>query len=497
MSVMPIYRRLTCYAIASLIAVASTSASASAGQPPATPPGQPPAGQPPPGQPPPGPPPPGQPPATPPPAPPEPGVQPAPLPPPQPVQPPPVAGPQLTLQAALAQARANSQQFVAAQYAALLAAEDRKQARAALLPALSEFNQFIYTEPNGTPSGVFVANDGPQIYNTWVTAHGDVYAPGKWAEYRSAVAAEAVARAKADIAARGLVSTVVQDYYAVVAAVRKATSAQLALGEARQFLDIAQRQERAGEIAHADVVKAQIAVAQRERDAQEAELTALKSRLALSVLVYPDFRDQFSVVDDLQDIPPLPPLETVRSSVGSSPDVRAAEASVRQMTSDVGVARGALLPSVSFDYFYGIDANQFAVTDPEGNRLLGSVAQAQMTVPLWNWGATQSKVRQARLRLEQARVELSLAQRQLLANVSTFYREAQIARDQVASLRTSLDLATESLRLTILRYQAGEATALEVVDAQTTLNDARNAYNDGLVRYRVALAALQTITGSL
>ena len=152
---------------------------------------------------------------------------------------------------------------------------------------------------------------------------------------------------------------------------------------------------------------------------------------------------------------------------------------------------------MSFDYFYGIDANQFAVTDPEGNRLLGSVAQAQMTVPLWNWGATQSKVRQARLRLEQARVELSLAQRQLLANVSTFYREAQIARDQVASLRTSLDLATESLRLTILRYQAGEATALEVVDAQTTLNDARNAYNDGLVRYRVALAALQTITGSL
>src|SRR5262249_29214833 len=141
--------------------------------------------------------------------------------------------------------------------------------------------------------------------------------------------------------------------------------------------------------------------------------------------------------------------------------------------------------------------NQFAVTDPEGHRVLGSVAQAQMTVPLWNWGATQSKVRQARLRLEQARVELSLAQRQLLANISAFYREAQVARDQGASLRNSLDLAVESLRLTILRYQAGEATALEVVDAQTTLNEARNAYNEGLVRYRVALAALQTITGSL
>jgi outer membrane protein TolC len=38
---------------------------------------------------------------------------------------------------------------------------------------------------------------------------------------------------------------------------------------------------------------------------------------------------------------------------------------------------------------------------------------------------------------------------------------------------------------------------LEVVDAHSTLVDARNASNDGLVRYRVALAALQTLTGTL
>ena len=120
-----------------------------------------------------------------------------------------------------------------------------------------------------------------------------------------------------------------------------------------------------------------------------------------------------------------------------------------------------------------------------------------MAVPLWNWGATHSKVRQAGLRLEQARVDLTLTQRQLLANVSVFYAEAQAAQAQVASLRSSLDLSTESLRLTVLRYQAGEVSVLEVVDAQTTLIQARSAYDDGLVRYRVALAALQTLTGTL
>ena len=404
----------------------------------------------------------------------------------------------LTLDAALTLARSNSQQFYAAQTAASLATEDRKQAFGNVLPSLSGFTQFIGTQANGTPSGIWVANDGPKVYNMWLTVHGEVFSPGKWAEYRAASAAEAAARAKADVAARGLVSTVVQNFYTAVATARKLASAQQGLREAQQFLDITQKQEAGGEAAHSDVVKAQIQVQQRLRDAQDAELNALKARLGLSVLIFPDYRDQFDIVDDLQAVMPLPPLETVKSAAaGTNPDVRAAEASLQQATSDIGVARGGVLPSVSFDYFYGINANQFAIYNPDGERLLGSVFQAQMTVPLWTWGATQSKLRQAHLRENQAKIELSLTQRTLQSNIATFYREAQIAGDQVASLRQSLDLSAESLRLTLLRYQSGEATVLEVVDAQTTLIQARNAYDDGLVRYRVALAALQTITGTL
>jgi outer membrane protein len=58
------------------------------------------------------------------------------------------------------------------------------------------------------------------------------------------------------------------------------------------------------------------------------------------------------------------------------------------------------------------------------------------------------------------------------------------------------ELASDSLRLT-MRYQAGEATVLEVVDAQNTLTLARNAYDDDQVSFQVALANLQTLTGSL
>jgi outer membrane protein TolC len=53
------------------------------------------------------------------------------------------------------------------------------------------------------------------------------------------------------------------------------------------------------------------------------------------------------------------------------------------------------------------------------------------------------------------------------------------------------------LRLTDLRYENGEGTVLDVVDAQSTLISAENAQADGVVRYQTALAQLETLTGRL
>lgn len=403
----------------------------------------------------------------------------------------------ISLQDALERARANSLPFQSANISALLAREDRMQSKAGLLPSVNYFNQYIYTEGNGTPSGTFVANDGVHIYNSQAQVHGDVYAPGKRADYKRTIAAEAIARARAEVAARGLVVTVVQSYYGLVAAERKVQYAQQSLREAQQFFDITQKQEQGGEAAHSDVVKAQIQLEQRQRDAQEADLAVEKSRVGLAVLLFPDFQQDFDVVDDLQNelkLPPFPEVQVLAAK--NNPDIRAAQAEIEQEKWGVSSARSGYLPSLSFDYFFGIDANEFAIYNGRDERNLGSVVQAQLTIPVWNWGATRSKLRQAQLHLQQAKLDLSTTQRQLLANLNSFFQEAQTAGSQVSSLSHSVGLASESLRLTLLRYTAGEVTVLEVVDAQTTLTQARNAYADGLLRYRVALSDLQTLTGS-
>jgi outer membrane protein TolC len=155
-----------------------------------------------------------------------------------------------------------------------------------------------------------------------------------------------------------------------------------------------------------------------------------------------------------------------------------------------------MLPTFSMDYFFGLNANQFAVDNHEDRNLLGSVVQGQLNIPVWTWGAARSREKQAELRLEQAKNDLTFTQRQILAELDGYYREAALARAELASLRDSVALSQQSLDLTILRYQAGEASALEVVDAQSSARDARNALDDGLVRYRMAIGNLQTLTGA-
>ncbi len=407
------------------------------------------------------------------------------------------APPAITFSDALQRARANNPQLQAAFTALGLAHQDLVQSRAALLPNVSYDMQFLYTEPSphGTSNPVFIANNGIHEY----VAQGNVHQAlslQTFADYGRASAAQAVARAKSEIALRGLAVTVAQAYYAHVAAGHKYATAQRANEEAQRFLGISEKLENGGEVAHSDVIKAQLQYHQQQRDLREAELGMNKSRLDLAILLFKDFNENFTVVDDLGTAQALPPFDEISAAgTRNNPDLRAAQAALRQAGRQVTSAWGGVLPSITVDYWYGIDANQFATEGPAGVRNLGSSAAATLQLPIWSWGANLSKVKQANLEKNQAVVELSAAQRTLLANLRSFYNEAQAAHAELELLSQSAQLASESLRLTSLRYQSGEATVLEVVDAQNTFTAASNAYDDGQVRYRVALANIQTLTG--
>ncbi len=415
----------------------------------------------------------------------------------------------LTLQNALDRARINSAQFQSVQTDAALARQDRYQAGAALLPSVTYNNQVLYTQAAAAPVAaetkvpvLYIANNAVHEYISQANVHETIDLAGIAAFHRASATA-ALARARAEIASRGLVVTVVQSYYTLAAAQQKWETARKAAQEGDDFLKLTQELEKGGEVAHADVIKADLQAQDRHRQFQETQLAFLNARLDLAVLIFPDFNDNFELADDLHASIPLPTLDEVKQRAAQeNPEVRAALEATRAAGDDVTAARAGYVPALGLDYWYGIDAPNFGVNFPTRFNSLqysnvGSSVSATLNIPIWNWGATQSRVKQAELRRAQAKRELSFTQRKLLAEIQSLYAEADTAMNELAGLSRSADLAAESLRLTTLRYKNGESTVLEVVDAQTTAALANNAYQDGAVRYRVALANLQTLTGVL
>ncbi len=411
----------------------------------------------------------------------------------------------ITLQDAIERARRNYSQYLATVTDAKFAHEDLVQARAALLPSVGYSQQYLGTQGNGkTPNGRYATNDGVHLYRVWGVLHQD-FSPAFFTRstYKRATASEALAQAKSEIARRGLTITVTRNYYALIVAQRKYASAQQAANQAQQFLTNTRNLETGGEVAHSDVVKAQLQFDQQKLVFQEAQLAIDTTHLTLAVLLSPNLDENYAAVDDLDHTSVLPPLAEIKDMAAhQNQDVRAALETVRQAEADVKTARGAFFPSLTVDVDYGIEANALALHSalaaakdlgPLPN--LGYFVTAALNFPVWNWGSTRSKFNQAVYRRQQARTDSSQVQREALSNLYNFYREAATARSENATLQEAVGLAAESLRLTNLRYGAGEATALEVVDAQNAAITARNASDDGQARYRVALANLETLTG--
>jgi outer membrane protein len=417
----------------------------------------------------------------------------------------------LTLADALERARRFDAQYLSAVTSARLADEDKVQARASLLPAVSATTQEIANTGNSVlPTGRFVTQDGVHVYRAWGVLRQD-FTPNLVTlnGYRRASAAELVAHAQQEIAMRGLNVTVTQAYYALVVAQRKYATTQQTLEEARKFLTITRDRESGGEAAHSDVIKAQIQFNQQEAAFEDARLGMNDARLGLAVLTFPELNENFTVVDDLDEGPALPPFDEAQGlAMRNNPELKAALETLHAAELDVSAARYSFLPTLSLEVDYGIEANNFALRSKAAANVdslekanlagsnLGDLITANLQFPVWDWGSLRSKLHQAEWRRRQARVEMTSAQRNLVSRLYSAYNEALVSRGQVDLLRHSADLASESARLTTLRYQAGDASALEVVDAQNTLAQARGAYDDGEARYRVALANLQTLTGS-
>ena len=406
----------------------------------------------------------------------------------------------LTLEEALRLATVQASSFQQAGLNEKIAAEDVRQAQAAFLPKVSAPLSYIYTSPAlglkpGEPRAPsFIANNAISEYEALVNVSGDFDIAGKLratlARNRALLAA---AHAGTEVARRALAEAVREAYYGLALAIAQRTAAEGNLAAAEEFERITSLLLSGGEIAPVDLTRAHLQAIVRRDELERARANEEVAAGSLRVLVGYDFTRPISTTDLALVLPNDTEFQQFNpTDVSRRPEFAQLEAQLRAARQDIKIAHADRLPALSYSMNGGFDTDSL-----KGARLKehsGVSAAVSLTIPIFDWGATRSKERQARLRVQVAENERTIALR-------GFTQQFFAARSQAASAAARVRLAREgvleaqtNLAASIARYRAGEAQIIEVTDAQTMLVSQRTALYQALFDYQTALGRLRQAT---
>jgi outer membrane protein TolC len=407
----------------------------------------------------------------------------------------------LTLDEALRLANAQASSYQSAILNEQIASEDVKQARAALLPKVSAPLSYVYTtpaaglNPNEPRTQSFIANNAISEYEAFVNVSGDFDVAGKLratlAKNRALLAA---AHAGTEVAKRALAQAVIEAYYDLALATAQRRAAEGNLSAAEEFEHITSLLLSGGEVAKVDLTRAQLQTLSRRDELERARVNEEIAAGSLRVLVGYDFTQAITTPDLELALPIDAEYQQFKADdIPRRPEFTQLEHQLRAARQEIKIARADRLPALTYSMNGGFDTD--SLKGPRLKEHSGVSAAVSLTIPIFDWGATRSKERQARLRVQVAENERAIAVRGFTQQFYAAKSQAAIAAARITLAREGVTRAQDNLTASIARYRAGEAQIVEVTDAQTTLVAQRNALYQAIFDYQIALARLRQATG--
>ena len=377
-----------------------------------------------------------------------------------------------------------------------IAANDVRQAEAALLPRLRDSFSLTYNSPAHPPGSPinpsFIAQNAVHEYQNLLGVAGD-WNFGLIAAVRRSRALLEAARAGTEIARRAFVRGVNEAYYSAALATSKRLAAEQSLAAAEEFERVTDLNFHAGEVPEIDVIRARLQAAARRDDlAQARQAEAITNASLGTLLGYGITRAP--VIETLPQQVDVRELENLTSAgVARRPEFAQLEAQVRASRADIGVARADRLPRITYSLDQGFDTTSLSPEDVRQHR--GVLAMANVDVPIFDWGVSRSRQRQAELRARGAELQRELITRELYLQFASARQEAVTAAERVDNARLAVADAERNVTISISRYRAGEAPITEVTDALTTQATQRLTLQQALFDYQVARVRLQEAVG--
>jgi outer membrane protein TolC len=408
---------------------------------------------------------------------------------------------QLTLDEALRLANTQASLYQSAVLNERIASEDVRQAQAARLPKVSAPLNYIYTSPAiGLPPGEpreqsFIANNAIGEYEALANVAGDFDLAGK---LRATVAKNrallAAAHAGTEVAKRALTQSVIEAYYGLALAIAQHRAAEGNLSAAEEFEHITALLLSGGEVAAVDLTRAQLQTLERRDELERARVNEDVSAGSLRAFVGYDFTRPISTTELALALPADSEYQQFKADdVPRRPEFSQLEQQLRAARQEINIARADRLPSLTYSINGGFDTD--SLRPPRLKEHSGVSAEVSLTIPIFDWGATRSRERQANLRVQVAENERTVAVKAFTQQFYAARAQAASAAARIALAREGVTRAQDNLTASIARYRAGEAQIVEVTDAQTTLVAQRSALYQAIFDYQIALSRLRQATG--
>lgn len=279
-----------------------------------------------------------------------------------------------------------------------------------------------------------------------------------------------------------------QAYDSLLVALRHRDDLLIAKQLAQDFVQKTQARFNAGTAAKLDVVKGQVGVAQAENDLIANERGIANARAGLNRLLGRVLGASIEPADTL-GVPVIPTdfARLEQLAMSARPELRGLERQRESARAQEHLAQQYFLPDVTL----GLSRNNIYGTDPTYTTSIG------IDLPIFFWQHQNGEVAEAKHR----QAELSATFRDISAQVGqdlrNAYSTATVALRQVQFLADELvPSATEQYRIASSTYALGGSSALEVIDAQRTLLDAKGQYTTALGALNDAVADLERATGA-
>ncbi|NLG84231.1 MAG: TolC family protein [Firmicutes bacterium] len=414
--------------------------------------------------------------------------------------------PELTLKQCINLALANNALVQAAQLQKDAAEARVTEAKASLLPRFSAAANYLKMN-EGTPIPVGVVYDpttnqfflqtmeGPaENVELRLSANQPLYTGGA---LRAGVAAAnwAARAAEADLETRRqeVALQVATAYYGLLTAARLVRVNEEALANAEAHLEVVKVLFEAGTVLKTDLLRTEVAVGQARQDLIRARHALEMARLNLVTLVgLPvEAKPQLAEVSPAK-VGPLPDLaDCLKIAYANRPELMAVKAQLEAARAALAQTKAGYLPAVSLAAVQSRRGSEPSDLEHSWTVTLNA------SLNLFDWGVTRARVRQAEDNVRMLELRLKSLEDRIYLEVNQAYQAVREAEERLPLAETMLKQAVENLALTQVRYEAGLATTLDVLDGQVLVTKTETAQVQAVYDYQLARARLAKAMGQV